>query len=81
MLSIRINVDTYLLVKSLLTLQFLHFHSFDGYLIIIHIYVSYFFTGICFLDFIEVTTHIGPVEATRTTCKFTKTCDIWLLIE
>lgn len=40
MLSARINVDMYLSGKPLLAFQFLHFHSFDSHLIIIHIYVS-----------------------------------------
>jgi hypothetical protein len=39
-LSTSINVDTYLSGKTLLNLQFLHFHSFYDYLVIIHIYVS-----------------------------------------
>jgi hypothetical protein len=55
MLSTRINVDTYLSVKTLLTLQFLHFHSLYDYLIINNSYL-------CFIDFIGVTTHIGPIE-------------------
>src|SRR5687767_5661078 len=36
MLSARINVDMYLSGKPLLAFQFLHFHSFDSHLIIIH---------------------------------------------
>jgi hypothetical protein len=37
MLSTRINVDTYLPGKTLLTLKFLQFHSFYDHLIIINI--------------------------------------------
>jgi hypothetical protein len=62
MRSIRINVDTYLSGKTLLTLQFLHFHSFCDHLTIIYIYV--------FIDFIGVTTHVGPVEKTGTNFGF-----------
>jgi hypothetical protein len=72
MLSTRINVDMYLSRKTLSTLQFLHsliLRSFNNN--------SY----LCFIDFIGVTTHIGPVEETRTNFKFTKIRDIWLLIE
>jgi hypothetical protein len=34
-----------------------------------------------FIDFIGVTTHIGPVEETRTNFGFIKIHEIWLLIE
>jgi hypothetical protein len=58
MLSTRINVDTYLSGKTLLTLQFLRTLS-----LILRLFNNNSY--LCFIDFIGVTTHIGPVEEKR----------------
>jgi hypothetical protein len=71
MLITTINMDTYLSGKTLFTVQ--HFS------LILRPFNNNSY--LCFMYFIRVTTHIGPVEEIQTNFIFIEIRNIWLLIE
>jgi hypothetical protein len=73
MLSTRINVDTHLSGKTLLT------STISTLSLILRLFNNNSY--LCFIDFIGVTTHIRSIKETRTNFEFIKNRDIWLLIE